>query len=383
MRTMGDDFWQRHAKNPSPGTIRAYEKRAKKARRAYEKMRLGLAKWASKKKELQAEALGEYQAIVTRLGRPLEFDGQGRLVLEFGKIPAEFASQINKETVSINQKTYAKDGFLKLLPTLEGVNEAENEFLRVRSHLEPAKVDMLLKSATALWPYLEKDAGGRPTRQVDLFVFGSQSVYESWLKDAGMQKFAEASGFADSGRNTAVVCAEGFDDETVMGMAFHEIAHLFQYKVTPTVMPSWYSEGFAESWGGSGTFQWDGESLQAGGKMAGYRTESLKSDASYIPLAELVQGDALNLIMTDGAKALSFYAESWAFYHWLRNVADSKIQARFRDWEVRCKGKALGAEPGKPYGRNMQPATELFQQMFSGDLPAWEPQFREWVNGLD
>ena len=47
----------------------------------------------------------------------------------------------------------------------------------------------------------------------------------------------------------------------------HELSHLFWFGCAPVAMPDWYAEGFAESFGGQGTFTWDGAKLAIGGLM--------------------------------------------------------------------------------------------------------------------
>ena len=61
--------------------------------------------------------------------------------------------------------------------------------------------------------------------------------------------------------NTALVNGKGKDHETILGIALHELSHLFMYGVTRSMMPSWYSEGFAETYGGAGVYEWKGATL--------------------------------------------------------------------------------------------------------------------------
>ncbi|MBI1852461.1 MAG: hypothetical protein HYR85_19135 [Planctomycetes bacterium] len=44
--------------------------------------------------------------------------------------------------------------------------------------------------------------------------------------------------------------------------------------MTPVVMPSWYAEGFTETFGGEGTFTWDGTKLDAKKAMSPSRLAS-------------------------------------------------------------------------------------------------------------
>jgi hypothetical protein len=159
----------------------------------------------------------------------------------------------------------------------------------------------------------------------------------------------------------------------------HELAHLFQYGVTPVVMPSWYSEGFAESFGGTGAWTWDGATLTVTGDPPPARRAALAAPEAYLPLRTLLDADALELITKDRARARSFYDESWALYRYLKTAAPKDVAAQFALWEAQCRGAALGAEAGKPESRDTAPASALFRARLGGRLDEIEKGFREWL----
>lgn len=382
MQRLDDKFWKKNLKKPSAGMIRAYDKRARKARRMLEVERLKLAAWALKKKELQKEAYQEYRAILARSGSSMEPDAKGRLVLEFGTIPAELTTRLLEEAVTIDERRYVRDSFLQHVPDLTGLHEAASEDLRVRTSRSADTAAWILDACHALLPFLEQDTGGRPTQRLDIYAFATREDFATYLDAVGMSEFNVASGLADGGRRTVIVCGEGLDDTILLGMVFHELAHLFQYAVTPVRMPSWYAEGFAETWGGTGTYAWDGETLEAGGLMRSDRLDELKTDEGFIPLAELVDARALHLLSTSRGRGLRFYAESWAFYRYMKRVAPKAHREAFREWELKCKGAALGAEPGKHYVRNTKPAAALFHEVFDENLAEIEVGFRAWLQTL-
>jgi hypothetical protein len=161
----------------------------------------------------------------------------------------------------------------------------------------------------------------------------------------------------------------------------HEMSHLFMYGVTPVVMPSWYAEGFAETYGGEGTFEWKDGALEAAGMLAASHLASVKGDG-YIPIADLIGKDALAMLSTDKGAGHRFYSESWALLRWFRTAAPAETQERFRLWEVACRGAALGARAGEPRSQDTAPATADFSRRFGADLPAIETAFREWLAGL-
>ena len=165
-------------------------------------------------------------------------------------------------------------------------------------------------------------------------------------------------------------------------MCLHEMSHLFMYGVTPVVMPSWYSEGFAETYGGEGTFAWKDGKLVAGGVMQGSEIAPIKGAPGYISLSELLGGDALKILTKDRAGGRRFYAESWAFLRWIRTASSPEMQSRFHLFETVCRGQALGAQAGKPREQDANPALSEFQRRFGADLPTMEKAFKEWLAAL-
>ncbi|MHC5012114.1 MAG: hypothetical protein ACYTG6_14400, partial [Planctomycetota bacterium] len=369
-------------RNPSAGLLRGYDKRARAAFRRYQKARLKLADWARRKDELQEEAFREYQAVARDDDRALEFDAKGRVVVEVGAIPEEISARIRSEAVTINERLYVRDAFLELLPEVKEIHETESERIRVRTVRGAEEASRLLKLTEALLPYLEEDTGGRPTRRMNVFVFGTRRGFETYLDAAELGSHKVATGVADGARFVALVCGEGLDETSVGEVTCHELSHLFQFGVTPAVLPSWHREGFAETWGGPGTLSWNGEALEAGGMLAEHRLAPIRTDEGYIPLRDLLAGDALALLGSDRTRGSNFYAESWAFLRYMRHAAEEDVRERFHRWEVMCRGAALGAEPGKPNQQDSEPAALLFERMFAADLPAIEAGFREWLKGL-
>jgi hypothetical protein len=379
MRSLDDKFWKSFRnEKPSKGMLAGHEKRAKAAFAAYRKDRLGLARWADKQGLLD-EAYGEYVGVLRALGAPLEVDAQGRVLLEGTPLPAAISSRLRDDAVSINDRLYVRDEFLELVPQVESVHQAETEALRVRTEKGGAEAAGLLALALAAMAHLEDEVGGRPTQRLNVYVFQAKDVYASFLRKTGMASHTAATGVADGARRLVLVCAEGLSEETVRSLVLHELAHLFQYAVTPVVMPSWYSEGFAESFGGEGGYAWDGVTLRYEGEPPADRIAPLKTDAGYIPLERLLEADALETIQKDAGLARRFYAESWAFYRYMKSAAPKEVASRFALWEAMCRGQALGAEAGKPASRDAAPAGDLFRARLGGDLAAIEKGFRAWL----
>jgi hypothetical protein len=381
MRRLDDAFWKKVMKNPGPAYLRTYAKRAKKAEEDSLDDRLALAKWAAKKKELGEEAFAEFQAIVRALDLPLETDATGAVVLPSGPLPPEISKRLVDGAIMINGRRWVRDAFLSKMPEITEVQEATSESLRVRTQGGEAQAKDLLAVCEACLPSLETDTGGRPTQRMQVFVFAKRADYETWLDRADLAGFKKAAGVADGATFTTVIAGEGLEGAALHGVTLHEMSHLFQYGVTPVVMPSWYAEGFAETYGGDGTFTWDGTTLKGGGVMASHRVAPLKAEG-YVPFAQLFASDALKLIQAAQGGAGTFYASSWALRRWLRSGAAPEIAERFAMWETMCRGGALGATAGKPHSGDTTPATQLFQTMLGGQLPALEPAFKAWLATL-
>ncbi len=379
MRKLDDKFWKTVQKHPK-ALLTTYEKKAHRVEIAHQKLMLRLAHDAEECR-LPEEAYTEYSLVVRMTDAPLEFDAEGRVVVEAGKMPADVSARMKAEAITIDGKPYLRDDFLLLVPDVKEVFEADGERLRVRSAASGAQAKDLQAIATALLPFLEDELDGRPKRKMNLFVFKDRATFGTWCDKAGRGGFRAASGLADGATFTAIVCGEGIDADALRGMCLHELTHLFHYGVTPTVMPSWYSEGFAETYGGDGTFAWEPEyaKLTAGGPMSKGRLESIRTPDGCMPLAELLAADALKTLTADRSKGMRFYTQSWAFLRYMRTAAPNPVQARFHVWELACRGAALGAQPGKPREEDTLPASQAFQTTFGTELDALEKGFRTWL----
>ena len=378
MRNLDDAFWKKKLKKPSGGMLRGYEKRARQAHEQFQKDRLRLARWADAK-GLEDEALEEYKAVVRLSDDYVKVDDKGLVVLDVGKIPQPYSERLLRDAVTINGKPRVRDAFLEKLPQVKEVFEASNDDLIVRSQSGEAQAAAYLTMCAALLPHLEADMGGKPTRRLRMFLFKERATYEAYCDAAGLSSHKAATGLADGGAFVTLVCAEGLDDASVRGVALHELTHLFQYGVTPTVMPSWYNEGFAETYGGDGTFTWDGEALAVGGPMSASLIQPLRDPKTYIPLARLLESDALTLINENRTSARVFYNEAWAFFRYLRTAAGNEIGERFARYELVCRGAALGAKAGEHHNRDATDAATYFKTLFGPDLPAIEQRFQAWL----
>ncbi|MDF1839017.1 MAG: hypothetical protein P1V35_14205 [Planctomycetota bacterium] len=380
MRGYGDSFWKKRRKTFPKGLLDQYEKRSKKVVAKNAKERLGLAEWAQGFGLEEGEQ--EFRALIAQGDGPLEFDKKERIKVSGGTLPVDLSVAIRGEAVQINGRLWMRDEFLSQIPGVESIHEVENERIRVRTMGSPQQAQEVLNACTALLPVLAKDTGGRPKERLNVFLFSKEGAYGDYLSASQLQGFERAKGFAMSGTLTACLDTFGMSDEDVRSLALHEVTHLFVYGITRTRMPDWYSEGFAETYGGQGCHSVAGGKYRFHQVMAEHRLSRLRAGENILPLAELLAGDAIKQRANPDA-GLDFYAQSWAFLRFLRTGAGDGAREKLEHWEAVCRGKALGAILDKPTeAGEVQPAQALFAELFQDDMARLETGFAEYVKTL-
>ncbi|MGE0191072.1 MAG: hypothetical protein AB7T63_03430 [Planctomycetota bacterium] len=378
MQSLDEAFWPKRLKKPSPGMVRGYTKRMQAAEEDLAKARWKLAKWADKK-GLVHEAYKTYREHVLSLDIPLEAGDDGLIATPQGKIPKEHSEKLLERAIRINGRLAVRDATLELLGDIQTIFLAANNEAVVRSESSMEQASGLLALVTALVPFLEADMGGRPTRPLRVLVFAKRSTFESWCDQAGLGGHKQATGVADSKTWATVICGEGLSEETLQGIVLHECTHLFQYGVSPAVMPSWYNEGVAETYGAPGTFTWDGKKLEVGGPQDAERVRAQAADGAWIPFERFLTDDAMTLITRDDGSSHAFYLQSWAFVRWLRTAAGKDIAERFEQFELLARGSGAGAQAGQHRSHDAKAASELFTRTVGPDVRTLETDFRAWL----
>jgi len=381
MTSLDDAFWKKNRKRPSESSINSYSRKAAKARLGDRKDRVALAAFAWKK-EMRAEAEAEYESILRKRDEPLEVDSKGRFEVEGSTIPIELSKHFLSGAVTINDEQYLRDPFLDLLPNVKIIQQVESESLRVRSVLTPETTAEFHALGEALFPHLQEALLGKPLVRLNLFVFAERATYEQYLAATEQLAYKSVAGLAQSSNLTAVVCAEGLEENALRGVILHELTHLYIFSMTRAIMPSWHSEGFAELFGGQGTFTWDGTKLEVGGMMANFRLAPLRERSSRFTIEEMLSSEAIELFANNRERAFQFYAQSWALLYYLRTDADKDKRNLFEAWEQRCFGSAVGAQVGNLNQSDSRLANELFRRMFGEELPKLEAEFHTWLDGL-
>ena len=379
MRAYDDAFWKRGLPKPGKLQLDSYADRLRRVRQEDRKERLALAAAAWNAKLLDA-AVEQYRVALRTAEEPIVVDARGRVVIDNLPLPEEISTALRQDKVKVNGQERLPDLLASRVPQITPVFEKASDTILVRSQVSLAQAEDLHGLGTALLPHLEDLLDGRPARRLQLYVLADRKGYAAYLDAVQLAEFKAASAFADMGTFAAVVCAEGMTAAQLHATVLHELTHLFQFGVSPVVMPSWYCEGLAETFGGEGTHTWSDGKLTVGGDMARARLDALKQAG--VSLKGLMEQDALKTVAGDKAAGAVFYAGSWALMRFLRRAAGKSVAEKFALWEQRCRGAALGAEIGKPNARNTAPAAELFQKTFSRELPTLEQGFAEWLQRL-
>ena len=381
MRQYDAAFWKKYGSRPSKAKVAMYDKKARGLVLDDQKERLDLANWASTH-DFESEGQGLYTRLLLEKDDPLEFDAKGQIVLPAGTIPTKASAKLREAAITINGKQYVRDELLAKLPELKEIFEVTSDEVRVRTTTTLEDARDLHAMCTQLVPALAEDFGATPSRRLQLFVLAKRADYEKTLDALDLGDHKLVAGVTTPSPFVALICAEGQAPDVLRGVCLHELTHLFCYAVTHMVFPGWWSEGFADTFGGTGTFTWDGAKLTLQGLLDRSRIDALKADGGTMPLDEMLVADPLTLWKSGKDAGLAFYAQTWAFLRYLRTGAGAEMAARLEQWEQRCLGQALGYEPGtkRPSGRKA--ASDSFMEQFGKDLPKLEAGFRVWLSAL-
>lgn len=373
MRSYGDAFWRKEQKKPARALLADHARRVADADRRDRRSFAELGKSALGVGRVDEARSFLRQALL--LGAEIAFDATGKAKLDGVPIPSELAAWLQGQTADVGDgvrvfEPAAKGGF-----TLKGFREHGSDALLVRSDLPPDRIKALHALGTALLPHVEQRLDGAPTRRLVLLVFAEHAAFTAYLQSLGVP--AAGKGLAEYGSFQTIVSAEGLPDAELQGLVLHELSHLCFFGIAPAAMPDWYAEGFAESFGGQGTFTWDGKTLQLGSVMAKDRLDALRADV--MPLAQFVTTSIEPLLAADRTAGLRFYTQAWAFQRFLRQPG-SPWAKRFAHREAECRGAVLGAGGGR-FG-DTAPAAAKFQQLFEADFAEIDAKFRAWLTTL-
>jgi len=373
VRNYGEAFWKKRKKTASKASLQSYEKRAAAIERQDQKGQIELAR-AAQKAHLVDRAREHWLAAL-QMGAEIQRTDKG-LRIDGVAVPQEHAAWLGDRVRTVNGAVARFEPAGTKVPASAALREAGSGSLVVRTDLPGDAAENLHALASALLPYLQERLDGAPVRPLVLFVFGARADYDAYLAAVG-HRGAPGRGLCDYGSFRAFVCAEGLGPDEIHGLVLHELTHLFFFGSSPVAMPDWYAEGLAETFGGQGTFTWDGRRLVVGGTMRGERLAAVKQ--APLPLRELLAARAEQQLAAGQEQGLRYYAQCQAFLRWLQQPANP-YRERFLAWEDECRSAMPGVSATSRFG-DAGPAAAAFDRVFARDFAAMEAAFLDWLAG--
>ncbi|MCR9247168.1 MAG: hypothetical protein NXI31_19215 [bacterium] len=381
IRAYGDAFWRKARKKPTRASLVRYRKKAAALAVKDQRGQARLAKFAQKAR-LDDKARGHWRRAL-ELGAELDITKKGAKIAG-QKVANEHVDWLQGLTIEVDgkQKFDAAGASAagarpagRKAPALAGFREASSDLLVVRTDLDAKVCKELCAIGTALCEPLSKRLDGLPARTLRLLVFEKRADYDAYLAARGHGDAVVARGLCDYGAQQAMLCAEGLAPADLHAIALHELTHLFFWGCTPVRMPDFYAEGLAETFGGQGTFTWDGKKLTTGGAMRQDRVDAVK--AAPLPLREMFRVDTLQLLAKDRDRALVFYAQAQLFLRFVQR-REAPWRERFAWWENECRGALKGTTAPSRFG-SPEATAAAFDRLFREDLDALETAFRAWL----
>jgi len=329
--------------------------------------KLADAAWAAGESLADVAAAG-YGRLIDGARTIPEIDGEGRIVLDVGPVPAPVSKAVCDAggAITINGRPRIRTAFLRRVPSVDVLYMAECDDLALFSEKGLDEAVALHAVGAALLPYLKKDLGAEPDRGLHVCVFHSTASYDEYCAQSGHPEYTVSNGFTNLEDFLSVVRVpdkngRALTDFQVQSIVLHELVHLFQFAVTATPMPSWYAEGIAETYGGVGTYQWAAGSkrLRIGGLVERRRIDALRVPGNLIGLDEFLRLEARNLHALDRAMTERFYTQSWAFLRFLRKGAGRTAARKLAAWETDCQNNRLDSAEAQrrftiAFGKNMK-----------------------------
>lgn len=384
MQTYGEAFWRKKQKKPARALVADCDRRVRDADRRTRKSHVRVAQLALGIDD--EKSAREHCHSAMAMGAEIAVDADGKCKLDGLELPARLADFLRDSSVAdeAGKRTFEPVKGAADAPKLEGFRVHGDDRLLVRTDLSGERALQLHALGTALMPHLEERLDGSPTRQLVLLVFEKRVDYDAYLRARKLE--TPSAGLADYGGFRTLVCAEGLAEDDLHALVLHELTHLYFWGVAPAILPDWYAEGFAESFGGQGTFRFDGKTLAIGAPMVASRIAAMK--AAPPTVRELLAFDAHAAFAVSRDHALLSYTAAWAFLRMLQ-AKDGKWRDDFEDWERECRSAVLGAPVIGPSGLPTAPAhgsaaaaSQKFEAAFGKRMDELERAFRAFVEAL-
>ncbi|KAF0244588.1 MAG: hypothetical protein FD180_2406 [Planctomycetota bacterium] len=178
------------------------------------------------------------------------------------------------------------------------------------------------------------------SEKMTLYAYRSYEDYRKYCVDNNAQDCLNAAGFARSNSTTVVGWNKVGSTKTLLQTMAHEAAHLYYYQVCPgSRAPSWLAEGMATYFEG---FRWTGKAFTynfVSDIRLPFVRDAMKK-GTHLPLATVLESDALTLINKDHETALLYYAECWSLNYFLSKTTNAAWRQAYTEYRK-------GVEAGK------------------------------------
>ena len=236
----------------------------------------------------------------------------------------------------VDGKWMGAEDFEALRSNWDAAFETETDHFKIRTNAGESFSKDLTTLAEIAYGELKAFYDGREPKlgkeKLTLYAFRTYEDYRKYCVSKKAEEQLNAAGFASSDSNIVVGWNKTGSLFLLLQTMIHEAAHLYYFRIcSPSALPSWHAEAMAtyfEGFKGAGAtwkFNFISES-----RLAFAREAML--DKKQIPLADLLAGDALNLINSDAAKANLFYSECWALNYFLSQTDNASYRDAYKEY---------------------------------------------------
>jgi tetratricopeptide (TPR) repeat protein len=195
---------------------------------------------------------------------------------------------------------------------------------------------------------------------VTVVLFRSQDELEPY-KPLEKGKPANVDGmFIRSPLGNYIEAAADSEDQQTRHLIFHEGVH-WMTNVSDIIPPLWLDEGLAEVFS---TFSTD-DNLYNYGQAIPYHVILLRRDG-LMPLKKLLAIQHGSLLYNEGERTSIFYAESWAFVHYLLFSGNLEERSKYNEL---VRALRTGGDPDM-----------VFKELFGVDCAGMDKKLREYLN---
>ena len=196
-----------------------------------------------------------------------------------------------------------------------------------------------------------------PPSPISVFVFGSERAYQPFMPLYNGKR-VEVGGMFVPGAGATHISLRSDLGDSAYPVVFHEYTHMLVENLFADV-PVWFNEGLAEYYS---TFAMMGDQEATIGKVHEAHVNLLRE--RFLPLSELIAVKHDSPLYNEGNRRTIFYAESWAFVHYLLigNPARRPQLAVFLEKQA-----------------NGVPVAQGFQEAFGVDEATLERELRSYV----